>query len=85
MIHGPYNVKTWIFVNTTVGMSDLAWERFLIYCLVAVEAVSLIQGSGQSGVVQGDGTRVSTSSSCEDPTQNLTPLLEEQQAKASKN
>jgi len=45
----------------------------------------LIQGSGQSGVVQGEGTRVSTSSSCEDPTQNLTPLLEQQQAEAGKN
>jgi len=45
----------------------------------------LIQGSGQSGLVQGEGTRVSTSSSCEDPTQNLTPLLEQQQAEAGKN
>ncbi|GFG31984.1 hypothetical protein Cfor_04264 [Coptotermes formosanus] len=53
--------------------------------MVGVRAVSLLQGSGQSGVVQGDGARVSTSSSCEDPTQNLTPLLEQQQDETSKN
>lgn len=40
-------------------------------------------GSGQSDVVQGDEARVSTSSSCEDPTQNLTPFLEQQEDEAN--
>jgi hypothetical protein len=53
--------------------------------MVGIRAVFLIQGSGQSGMLQGDVARVSTSSSCEDPTQNLTPLLEQQQVEASKN
>jgi hypothetical protein len=66
-------------------MSDLAREKCFICWLVGVRALTLIQGSGQSDVVQGDEARVSTSSSCEDPTQNLTPFLEQQEDEASKN
>jgi hypothetical protein len=45
-------------------------------------AVSVMQGSGQSGMLPGD-THLSMSSSCEDPTQNLTPFLEQHQGEAS--
>ncbi|KDR18748.1 serine/threonine-protein kinase greatwall [Zootermopsis nevadensis] len=40
-------------------------------------------GSGQSGMLPGDVTSLNTSSSCEDPTQNLTSLLEEHHSDAS--
>jgi hypothetical protein len=46
-------------------------------------AVSVIQGSGQSGTLPGDVASVNTSSSCEDPTQNLAPLLEQHQGEES--
>ncbi|PNF21270.1 hypothetical protein B7P43_G02142 [Cryptotermes secundus] len=39
-------------------------------------------GSGQSGMLPGD-THLSMSSSCEDPTQNLTPFLEQREGEAS--
>jgi hypothetical protein len=51
--------------------------------MVRTRAVSLIQGSGQSSTLPGDVAYLNTSSSCEDPTENLTALLEQHEGEPS--
>lgn len=74
---------SWCRIQPLIGVSEslVPLPAYSLFSLTG-GAVCMMQGSGQSGMLPGD-THLSVSSSCEDPTQNLTPFLEQCEGEAS--